>query len=565
MSATSPPTEWSLLPPAPPGEVEGDDIPPIIAHVLYHRGLTRRVQIESFLSPTPASLHDPCLLPDMDQALSRLGRAIAEGETVGILGDFDVDGVSGTALLTSALRQLGGKVVPYIPHRVLEGHGPNPKAVQSLAQKGCSVMITVDCGVTSPEEVGLAKALGMDTIITDHHTPRPPLPPAHAVINPKVPGGRYPFLSLSGAGLAFKLAQALYQHIGQPLDPHLMSLAAIGTLADISPLVGENRYLVKEGIRRLASTRSSGMLALCRRAGITPKEIDTEAISFAIAPRLNAAGRLDHALTSLHLLTTGSEEEASALADELEDLNQQRRQLTEEAMAAAREEVLAREPIPAILLVGRSWYIPGIVGLVASRLVEEFHRPAVVMCLEDEMVRASARSIPQFSVVSAFTKCQDLFAKFGGHPQAAGFTMPRQNIGQLTERLEELAFRELANVELQPKLDIDAEVSPASLAGEAFRWVKMLEPYGQENPPPIFLTRGLHVANARLVGERGQHLSLNLKEGGIVFDAIAFRMGDRWMEGINSIDVVYTLGTRRRGNTEVMSLRVLDFRPSSVQ
>ena len=554
---------WELLPPAPPGAVEGRDIPPPIAHVLYHRGLTTSHAIEAFLNPTSASLHDPSLLPGMNQALSRLERAIKAKEIIGILGDFDVDGVSGTALLASGLEQLGAPVVPYLPHRVHEGHGPNAGAIKTLVDQGCSVMITVDCGVTAIDEVNLAQDMGMDTIITDHHTPLSRLPQATSIINPKLPDSRYPFQGLSGAGLAFKLIQGLYNQAGQPWDPDLMCMAAFGTVADVSPLVAENRYLVKAGLEQLASTRNLGLLALCRRVGINPKGADVEAISFAIAPRLNAAGRMDHALTSYRLLTTHSHDEASLLTEQLEHLNQQRRRLTDEALVATRQEVLARAPIPPILLVGQSWFEPGIVGLTASQLVEEFHRPAVVMCLGEDTIRASARSIPEFNMIAALTRCQDLFLRFGGHPRAAGFIMKRENLETLTERLEDIAAQELNQQDLRPRLLIDAEVSASGLAGQLYGWWRALAPFGEANPSPTFLTRGLRPVEVRQMGERGQHLRLKLKEGNAVFDAVAFRLMNGWIKSSSAVDVVYTLGTERRGTTEVMSLRIMDLRPSS--
>jgi single-stranded-DNA-specific exonuclease len=558
-----PSKQWELLPASPPGAIEGNDIPPVVANILHRRGLATKAEIDSFLNPPSSSFHDPYLLPDMDKAISRLRKAIENGETIGIYGDFDVDGVSATALLATAFRNMGTKVIPYIPHRIQEGHGPNGKGIMTLAQQGCSIMITVDCGVTSSTEVDLANSLGIDTIITDHHTPLPPLPNAHAVVNPKLPACLYPFPHLAGAGLAFKLAQALYEQMGQRWDTHLTSLAAIGTIADIAPLIGENRSLVREGLRHLASTRNPGLLALYERARIKPAVIDIETVGFAISPRLNASGRLDHGLISYRLLTTESDSEASALSEHIENLNNQRRQLAAEAITAAMEQVLAHDSVPSILLVGQDWYTPGIVGLVASKLVEEFRRPVVAMCLEKDLIRASARSIPQFDLVDSFTRCQDLFTKFGGHPQAAGFTMPSGNVDQLKERLLRLANQELQNLDLRPIILIDAEVPVSNLVGEVYQWIKRLEPFGKDNPRPIFLSRRVKVEEVRRMGHLGQHLRLKLNESGKRFNAIALQIGDIWVNGTTSLDIVYTLTTDRWGNTEAILLRVLDFRPSS--
>ncbi len=568
---------WQVMPPAPADSVEAKDAPPAIRQVLYNRGLLTKDAIDAFLNPGPKSMHDPRLLPDMDAALDRLQQVVAQSETVGILGDFDVDGVTGTALLGMALQQLGVTVVPYLPHRVREGHGPNPGAVQQLREQGCTLMITVDCGVNDLEEVELASRLGMDTIITDHHTPRPDLPQAIAIINPKVEPSasiqgrfsqqRYPFMGLSGAGLTFKLVHGLYQRMGQPCHPDLIALASIGTLADVSPLQDENRYLMKAGLRALAKTRHPGLQALYRRAGVDPQGIGAETISFAIAPRLNSAGRLDSATASYRLLTTGDREEAEDLAYQLEELNQERRQQTELSLNAAKARVLQRAPtpsiLPSILLVGEDWYQPGIVGLTAGQLAEEFNRPAIAMCFGEDVVRASARSIPQFNMVGALGQCSDLFVRYGGHPQAAGFTMKRENLESFCERMEAVAKEELAGLDLRPTIRIDAETPVASLLGPGFEWLRALAPFGEGNPAPTFLAKDLEVQNVRPMGNSGHHLRVKLREGRVTFDAAAFRLAERWTDGVARIDAVYRLETDRRGGAEVVSLRLLDFRPSS--
>ena len=564
----SEPRIWRVLPKAPAGAVEAKDAPPAIQQALYNRGFHTKKAIDEFLNPGPKSMHDPLLLPGMGAALDRLQRAVTQGETVGILGDFDVDGVTGTALLAIALGQLGVNVIPYLPHRVREGHGPNPGAIHSLREQGCSLMITVDCGVNDVEEVELATALGMDTIITDHHTPRPRLPEAVAVINPKVAAstgthGAYPFLGLSGAGLAFKLVHGLYQRIGQPCHPDLLALAAIGTVADVSPLVDENRYLLKAGLRASAGTDHAGLRALYRRAGIEPRGIGIESISFAIAPRLNAAGRLDSAIYSYELLTANDAQEAEAVAQRIEELNQERRQQSDLSLEAARERVSQHATMPSILLVGEEWYHPGIVGLTSGQLVEQFNRPAIAMCLGEEVVRGSARSIPQFNMVGALGRCADLFLRYGGHPQAAGFIMGREKLESFCERMEAVADEELAGLKLSPTITIDAEAPVTSLMGAGFEWLRALAPFGEGNPAPTFLARSLEVREVRPLGDSGHHLRLKLRENGATFDAAAFRLAERWQEGVGWIDAVYRLETEWRGGSEVVSLRLLDFRPTA--
>ena len=556
----TPHSEWKLHPSVRAQTAASAGIPPIAAQVLHNRGLSTRHEIDSFLNPR---LHDPELLPGMEAASHRLSRAVMAGETIGIFGDFDVDGVTGTALVAQALGDLGAKVVPYIPHRTIEGHGMNGPALRSLGEQGVSVLVTVDCGISSDKEVDLARTLGMDVIITDHHIPGSTLPPALSIIDPKLRTSSYPFPNLSGGGLAFKLVQGLYNVLGRPWKLDLLELAALSTVADLVPVKDENRFLVKEGLKELRGTSRPGLEALYRCANIRREAIDVETISFMIAPRLNAAGRLDHADIAYRLLLTRSSEEAEALACQLEALNKQRRQLTEEAYTSVRDTVRGWGSLPGILLVSDDRLTPGIAGLVASRLVDEFSRPAVAMSVVDGVIRASARSIPEFDISAALSQCEDLFTRHGGHRQAAGFEMPTKNVSLLKERLGLVATKDMEQLDLKPVLHIDAEVSLASLAGETFRWLKDLEPFGVENPAPTFLTRNLYPVEARLMGNQGHHLRLKLREGKVLWDATAFRQGDQWVPGTPAVDVVYTIGAKWRGGTETLALKVLEFRPST--
>ena len=557
--------DWKLPTPAPVGAMGRSDIPPIVAQVLYNRGITTGHDLDLFLDPSGSLPHDPGLLPGMGPAVERLSAALDSGETVGIFGDFDVDGVTATALLAQGLGDLGLRIVPYIPHRVAEGHGLNEESVLFLKEKGVSVLVTVDCGITSRDEVALARDLGMDVIITDHHVPTPVLPPALAIIDPKLDDSLYPFPVLSGAGLAFKLIQGLYSRIGQPWSRSLLELAALSTVADLVPMKDENRFLVKEGLKELRHTRRRGLLSLYRHAGIRAESIDVETISFMIAPRLNAAGRLEDASASYRLLLTDSVDEAEALAARLEGLNRERQQISEETHARAREIVMGWDTLPPILLVYDQQFLPGISGLVASRLVEEFHRPAVVMTQVDGTIRASARSIPGFDVGAALSRCRDMFIRHGGHPQAAGFVMSPDNMNHLKEALVEVAAEAMGTLEPRPAIHIDAEVSIRSLTGDTFHWLKDLEPFGVDNPPPVFLTRNLRAMEVRPVGARGQHLRMKLKDDRAVWDAMAFRQADRGIPDSAMLDVVYRIGTDRRRGTEMLTLNVLDFQPSATR
>ena len=553
--------QWRVRPSAPIGSMGTPDIPPIVAQVLHNRGISDSPGLNSFLNP---DLHDPFLLSGMETACDRLYEAVQAGETIGVFGDFDVDGVTGTALVAEGLGDLGARVLPYIPDRLAEGHGLSEAAVLVLKESGVSVLVTVDCGVTAAREVALARDLGMDVVITDHHLPPPSLPPTPSIINPKLEVSDYPFPDLSGAGLAFKLVQGLCQQVGQPWKRELLELAALSTVADLVPLRGENRFLVKEGLKELRQTRRPGLQALYRNAGLRAESMDAESISYVIAPRLNSAGRLEHATPSYQLLLTRSVEEGKTLAERLGGLNRERQNLTEEAWTNVLEEVRGWTALPHILLVHDSGLSPGIAGLVASKLVDEFHRPAVVMSQADGVIRASARTIPEFDLIEdGLTKCGDLFMRYGGHRQAAGFQMHPENLPRLKDRLGRAAEEVLAKFELQPALDIDAEVSIANLPGQTFLWLKELEPFGVGNPNPAFLTRNVRLLDVRPLGATGRHLRLKLKEGRVVWDALAFRWGDKGIPDSALLDVVYNIGTDRRAGRDSLVLNVLDLRPSA--
>ena len=534
-----------------------------MVQVLLARGINSTEKLRFFLEPPHRLPYDPLRLSGMDRALQRLYRGIAKQEKVGVFGDFDVDGISGAAVVVEGLEALGVPVVPYLPHRVGEGHGLSRDAIGHLAENGVSLIITVDCGVTSVSEVAQACRAGVDVIITDHHTPQSTLPDAIAVINPRTPESQYPFLGLSGAGLAFKLMQGIYQYCGQSWDRGLLGLAALGTIADLVPLVDENRFLVRQGLIELAHTHRPGLQALYRRAGLQPESINAETVSFQIAPRLNSSGRMSHALDSLRLLTTKSEEEAETLAAKLEEFNQGRRDLTEQAFAVACELVQRQQIVPPILLIEDQCITPGVAGLVAGRLVELFHRPAVVMAaIDDEYLIASARSIPEFNIVAAFTACRDLFLRYGGHPQAAGFTLSRKRVPLLTESLTAIAEETLGSRDLRPVLPIDAEVKLADLTGEVLHWLSTLEPFGPANPQPTFLTRKAHVIETRYIGQLGQHVKLRVRQGNQEWTALAFNQAERWAYTTPRIDMVYSVASDHWRGAETVTLKVLDFRPA---
>ena len=567
--AAAPEKRWVLPSPAAADAPRLVGVPAPIAKVLLHRGIDSPEKLRLFLEPPHRLPHSPLRLAGMDRALQRLYRAIGQGERVGVFGDFDVDGVTGTAIVAEGLGSLGAQVVPYLPSRIGEGHGLSIPGVEGLIAQGVSLIVTVDCGVSSRAEISHARRLGADVIVTDHHIPHGGLPEAVAVINPKVPGGGYPFLHLCGAGLAFKLAQGLYEFFGQPWADSLLELAALGTIADLVPLVDENRYLVQRGLAALSQTQRPGLQALYSYAGVKPSTLNAESVSFQIAPRLNSAGRIGHAQDSYRLLTTSSEVEAEALASRLEALNRERRNLSEVAFAAACEQVARQASsagLPPLLLVYDNAIHRGVAGLVAGRLAETFHRPAVVMAAEDGYLVASGRSIPQFDLFAAFTACQDLFVRFGGHSRAAGFTLPLDKLPQFKERMTTIAEEGLGAQALAPALDIDAEVKLAELGGDLARWLSTLEPFGPGNPQPLFLSRRLNVLEVRTMGNEAQHLRLRLRQdGGEEWPAVAFNQAGRWERGTLYLDLVYSVAIdnwRGPSASGGLTLRVQDFRPS---
>ena len=535
---------------------------PLAAQLLHNRGITELPEAEVFLARDERLLEDPLRLPNMERAILRIQRAMLDGETVGIFGDFDTDGITGTALLAEGLTGLGIRVIPYLPHRVDEGHGLNSQAVSSLHNQGVTLLITVDCGVTSFAEVEEAASLGMDTIITDHHVPPAQHPPAWAIVNPKLEESSYPFPHLAGVGLALKLTQGLYNHLGLPWDKRMLQLAALGTITDVVPLIGENRYIVAAGLRSLSTDPRPGLKELLRLGGMDGGEVDTEAISFILGPRLNAPGRLEHAITSYNLLCAPTLEEAQPLAREMERLNRERQELTRKAMDRANQQMEDAGPSDLLMLLWDEEYTPGIVGLVASRLVDEHYLPAIVVAVDGKLGRGSARSIPEFNLASALTECHDLFVRFGGHALAAGFVIDKQGLPALRERLLTIARRELSHLSLEPTLRVDAHVRLSSVTGANFQFLQDLGPYGESNPTPVFLTKGVEVADVHKMGNQGQHLRLKLKHGGALWDAVAFGQGEAWQEDTGLLDVVYSVGVDRWRGANTFRMLIEDFHPS---
>jgi single-stranded-DNA-specific exonuclease len=570
---------WQVLPPAPPEHLAAfPDLAPLIVQLLYNRQLRTADEVQAFLSRSSA-LDNPFLLKGMNEAVTRLRQAIRNGEAIAVYGDYDVDGVAATALLVPTLRALGAQAIPYIPNRMEEGYGLNEGAVKTLAQQGITLVVTVDCGVRSTVEATLARRLGLDLIVTDHHALEEELPAAVAVIDPRRDDDRYPFKHLAGVGLAFKLAQALLraekrvpasrpverpsaQGQDLPEEEDLLDLVALGTVADLAPLIGENRALVCRGLERLRQAQRPGVAAMLAEAEVRPEGVSAGTVGFVLGPRLNAAGRLDDAMASYQLLTTSSAEEAARLAQQLGAQNRERQQLMQQMVEQARQQVLARGDEPVYVLASPA-YTPGIAGLVASRITEEFYRPTIVIALEGEESRGSARSISPFHITQALDTCRDLLLKHGGHAAAAGLTIKNESIGALREALCTIAQEQLADEDWVPILKIDWALALTQANGETLALLEGLQPFGVGNPTPTFVSHNVQVREARPVGNERPALKLKLSDGKAIWDAIAF--GEIASERLATrVDVVYTLQSRTWNGQTRLELTVKDIKPASV-
>ncbi|MFN8528220.1 MAG: single-stranded-DNA-specific exonuclease RecJ [Anaerolineae bacterium] len=549
-----------------------------MAQVLYNRGYTNPEDAVRFLKAddllSGAFLtHKRGRDAHIDRAVSRIRAAIARKERIIVYGDFDADGVTSTVLLVEALSSLGANVTPYIPHRVDEGYGLNGDALLKLSREGAKLVITVDCGIRSVEEVEEGKAFGLDIIITDHHSLGPEIPNAFAVINPKMIDSQYSEPMLAGVGVAYRLAEALmtvnsrFSKNGDhrpPLDPdYLLDLVAIGTVADLAPMNSiENRALVRRGLAIINANKRLGINALIDVAQLKNGAIRSESIGFGIGPRINAAGRLASAMEAYHLLSSADEKKAIELAQMLQNLNVQRQELTRQAQETIRLQLEEHgETDTPLIFASHASFQPGIVGLVAGRLTEEFYRPAVVMEEGAHESRASCRSIPQFDITSALDQCAGLLVRHGGHAQAAGFTVLNENIGALRSQLTDIARETLAGQELRPTLDIDAELDPAWLSLNVAEELLELEPTGHGNPPPLFMTRGLRVIDVRTVGKDDKHLKLKLARPGLPpVDGIGFHMGEWAGKMPNCIDVAYQLEINEWNGNRTVQLNLQDLR-----
>lgn len=533
--------------------------PPLVATVLAGRGITTRAQANVFYKPWLQADYDPLQLPGMLDAIRRVRTAIANHETIALYGDFDVDGVTSIAVLATGLRPLGAKTINYIPDRFKEGYGLNVDAVSDLAKRGSGLLVTADCGISSVLEVAHANALGMDVIILDHHSVPDEMPAALAAVNPKRLDSPYPFTELAAVGVAYRFLQVLYEDMGRALDETaFLDLVALGTVIDVAPLEDENRRIVVAGLEQMRQRMRPGLEALTAISRVQPESLNAESLGFALGPRMNAAGRIQHAYLALDLVLAEDMVTARRLAEQLDGLNRQRQEQTEQACAIA-EEIFAGVSDP-LIMVGSPDISSGIVGIVAGRMAERYHRPAVVYEVGESTSRASCRSIPEFDIVGAIRREKELLVRHGGHRAAAGFTVDNRNIDILKDRLVNTAAELLDERALQPVIEIDAEAPMSALTPIEIKGLMRFEPCGHGNRKPVLLSRNVRLVEQKLVGADQNHLKVAFKDGPVRWDGIAFRQGAA--QTATNVDVVYSLQTGLRGMVE---LQVLDIAPSAEQ
>lgn len=536
---------------------------PLLAQIVLNRGCASANEAQRFLAPSLGTLHDPLLLQDMDRAVDRLEAAVRRAEPIAIYGDYDVDGLTAASVLFVFLRSVGAAPDVFIPHRERDGYGLNDQALRALADGGARVVVTVDCGITAVQEVARISARGVDVVVTDHHPALPDLPAATAVVNPNQPRCGYPFKCLAGAGVAYKLVQALAERLGTSAaleaSADVLDLTALGTMADVVPLVHENRVLVAQGLARIRGGQvRPGIASLARVAGVPLELLTSESLSFGLAPRLNAAGRLDDARAAFDLLVTESPAEADALAEQLQALNVRRQEQTEIWVAEALAEVARRPPRGLALVAGR--YPLGIAGIVAARLAEELQLPAIVLNEVDGTLRGSARAPEPFNVVDGLKAAAPLLDRFGGHARAAGLSATSDRLDALRGVLEDHFEPLVPSGERHPPLLIDGLVRPETVGWDTAVALESLEPHGEGNPPALLLWKGVEVLGHRVVGKG--HLSMTLRAGSRVTPAIAFLPRLDAPRPGSQIDLVFELRREFWNESWRVAVRARDWRPA---
>ncbi len=523
----------------------------LLATILVNREITEKKQIEKFLNPKRNDFYDPYEMPDMEKAIERIIKAIENKEKIIIYGDYDVDGITSVTVLKSFLEERGIHVSEYIPNRLEEGYGLNKKAVEYIANQGNQLMITVDCGISAIEEVEYANKLGIETIVTDHHEPGAELPNAIAVVDTKRKDNKYPFRNLAGVGVVFKLIQAISQKLNLEEKEYLkyLDIVCIGTISDIVPLVDENRVIVKLGLKLVEQTKNLGLKAILQASGYS--KIDSNTISFGVAPRINACGRMGHQEEALKLFLSKEIKEVQELTQKLNEYNRLRqeteKQIYNESIIQIEEKGLADRN--TIVVMGKGWH-HGVIGIVSSRITELYFKPSILLCEEDDYGKGSGRSIPGFDLYEALTECKDTIDKFGGHSMAVGINVKKEKFEEFKEKLEKIA-KEKHTEEIVPILKIDALINLDEINKEMVESLKELEPFGEANKMPLFAFKNLKIDSIRALSE-GKHLKLTLKDDRNIVNAIGFNLGELSTEYKigDKIDVV--------GNLEINSFNGVD-------
>lgn len=543
--------------------VEKFNISELLATVLVNRNIVEEKDVELFLNPTRNDFHDPYLMPDMRQAVDRIVKAIENKEKTMIYGDYDVDGITSITVLSRFFKERGLEVGSYIPNRLDEGYGLNKEAIKQIADEGYKLIITVDCGISGVEEVAYAYELGMEVIITDHHEPLEELPKAVAVIDCKRKDNNYPFNSLAGVGVAFKLIQALGIELKLEEKEYLkfLDIVCIGTISDIVPLIDENRVIAKLGLKLVEVTKSPGVRSLLNAAAY--KEVNSNTVSFGIAPRINACGRMGHERDALDLFLTENIVEANRITEKLNEYNKKRqdieKKIFEEAIGKIESENLKENNA---LVVGAEEWHHGVIGIVASKITELYFKPSILICFEGEDGKGSGRSIPGFDLHAALCSSSKYLEKYGGHEMAVGLSLKKENFEEFKKVFEEIA-KEANTEEIVPVIKIDKEINLKDITLENVKSLKLLEPFGESNKTPIFIYKNLRIDSIRALSE-GKHLKLTLKDGNTIVNAIGFNMGkysEEYLIG-DKIDVIGVLETNIFNGIESVQINMKDLRKS---
>ncbi|MEA2065048.1 MAG: single-stranded-DNA-specific exonuclease RecJ [Patescibacteria group bacterium] len=548
------------------------EINPVILQLLYSRGITEQEKIDEFLNPDYEKLHSPFLFSDIKKTIARIKKTISKNEKIFVYGDYDADGVTSSALLISCLKKIGADCDIYIPHRENEGYGLNNEAIKTISGKDAKLIITVDCGISDFQEVEFAKDLGIEIIITDHHAPPKKLPKC-LILNPQA-DKNYPFKELAGVGVAFKLSQALLKEFAEEkkfsavvFEKWLLDLVAIGTIADCVPLLGENRIITKYGLIVLNKTKRAGLKTLIKKATINKDTLDSYNISFQLSPRINAAGRMNHANAAYKLLVSKSLEKAENLADELNKTNSDRQKLTDRITNEVISEIGDNPDKKAVILLKNECLI-GILGLIAGKITSLYNRPSLILTEKNNKIVGSGRSIPKFNIIEALENLKDLFSNFGGHSQACGFTLKDKKIfPEFQKRFLELINEKLQNKDLLPIINIAAEIKLSQITWQVFDELNKFRPFGQANQQPIFLTRNLKVLSSKEVGQNGNHLKIFVnshnEQVARNLDCIGFGIAKNWRGNLkagNFIDLAYNIDENRWNGNRELQLKVVDLR-----